>query len=471
MVRDRSAAPAVARLVALLTWGSVVVVAIGATRAVPAAYPPPARLGGNIMIIIADDMGPEKVGAYGEGDDKSRPLTPNIDRLAAEGVRFVNAYAMPVCSPTRATILTGRYPIRNGVGTILRGDSYNLSFDEVSMPEVLIESGAGYDTSMAGKWHLTIAAEGGNGGALRHGFHWAAGSTGNLLSHYAWWKFINGVREKNQVYSTVDTTNDAIERANVMSEPWLLWVSYNAPHDPYEAPPAELHSRRELNNEVDLYAAMAEALDTEVGRLLRSIDPAVLANTTIIFLGDNGTPKVAIPPAHQPQHSKGTVDEAGIRVPLIVSGAAVPAASRGRASAALVGSADIFSTVAELAGVNLRDLLPEDYIVDGISFVPLLVNPSSKAPPRHFAYSEIFKPNAPGQPQETWDRAIRDARWKLVRRQNAWGAMRPDRFYDLSLAPKGRDGQDLCPCPSRLTGEALAAYERLLAEMTEISGP
>ncbi len=139
----------------------------------------PARLSGtnNILLIIADDVGNDKVGVYMEGDDQTRPKTPNIDALAANGVRFVNAYANPFCSPTRATLLTGQYSFRNGIGNVI-SDSGEVALPlypaQVPIPMMLDLGGAGYDHSQVGKWHLASRAVGGPRRPLEHVFNWTA---------------------------------------------------------------------------------------------------------------------------------------------------------------------------------------------------------------------------------------------------------------------------------------------------------
>ena len=197
---------------------------------------------GNILLIIADDVGKDKIGVYQQGDDATRPATPNIDRLAARGVRFTNAYSYAACSPTRATILTGRYGFRTGVGTVIRyrSDPVGLPQNEISLPEMLELGNAGYDHSHVGKWHLGVRRDHGRIDPLRQGFHWSAGAR-RLQGYSEWSKLVNGELTHRSGYVTIDTTDDAIARANAMHEPWFLWVAYNAAHKPYHLPPLALH--------------------------------------------------------------------------------------------------------------------------------------------------------------------------------------------------------------------------------------
>lgn len=416
----------------------------------------------NILLIIADDLGNDEVGIYNEGDDATRPPTPNIDRLAAKGVRFTNAYSNPVCSPTRAGILTGRYSLRHGVGDIVRfkTQSYTLPSEEVSIPELLDAAESGYDHSLCGKWHLDTDASGGLQHPLLEGFNWAAGSRSNFNDYYKWLKNTNGAPRMVGTYATMDTTNDAIARSNTMTEPWFLWVAYNAPHLPFHFPPRDLHTRPgDDHSKANRYAATVEALDTEIGRLLASMHPTVRKNTIVIFLGDNGSPTKAL----GGDVGKGGVTEAGVNVPFIVAGAAVPAHSRGKVSKALVHTTDVYATVADIADVNVGAVLPPGRVIDSVSLLPVLADPKH-ASIRRYAYSERFQPNGP-PPYDTKQQMIRDQRWKLVR----LGVEEVfEGFYDFDAAPPNEDGENLCPCPRKLSGEALKAYNRLGAELDRL---
>ncbi|MCH7870223.1 MAG: sulfatase-like hydrolase/transferase, partial [Planctomycetes bacterium] len=261
-------------------------------------------------------------------------------------------------------------------------------------------------------------------------------------------------------------------RANEMPQPWFMWLAYNAAHKPLHVPPAHLHNQLEpAGNAVLMYAAMVEALDTEIGRLLASIEPARLANTTIIFLGDNGHVRSVVPPPYDKYPGKGTVYEGGINVPFIVTGPVVPRSSRGRTSSALVNTTDVYRTVADIAGVDLADVFPPRYKVDSVSLLPLLADPDRTPAARRYAYAERFRPNGAG-PYELRQRAIRDGRWKLIRRlvPNSDPPFK-DQLFDLDNAPPALDGDDRCPCPENLSGEALAAYERLSNALVDLSGP
>ena len=465
MVRNGLANRAVVHLVLAVAIAGTQIVAITQITDLSAGHR------SNILLIIADDLGTDKVGIYGRGEEATRPRTPNIDDLATRGVTFLNAYANPMCSTTRAAILSGQYAFRTGVGDIIRReDDFALPLypEQVPIPIMLARGGAGYDCAQLGKWHLGTRTVGGPKNPLLHGFAYTAGSQRNLQGNYfCWQKQINGALFRTDVYATTDTTNDAIKHANSMRPPWFLWVAYNAPHPPFHVPPAHLLDRDVLRNDRVLqYVAMVEALDTEIGRLLDSIAADILENTTVIFIGDNGTPREVLRAPYNRDPTKGSVYEGGINVPLIVAGPVVPATSRGRFSEALVNCTDIYATVADIAGVDLNQTLPPEMPLDSVSILPSLRDPDNPRSLRKYVYNERFFPN--GFVERTLDKqALRDDRWKIMRLRISG----LERFFDLQAAEPGTDGDDLCPCPGNLSGEALLAYERLAGELDAIRSP
>lgn len=385
-------------------------------------------LGGNILLCIADDLGTDKVAAYGE--HPMPPHTPNIDRLASEGVLFRNAYAAPSCSPTRAALLTGRFGRCFGLGRYFNPEigSYELPLSAVTLPEVLDRSEAfDYAHSLVGKWHLGSFRYGaGIDHPLASGFDFYAGPFANLSraentdrrkhnDYYHWEKVAGGETHVVEAYATTDTTNDAVARMKAMPEPWFLWVAFNAPHAPLDIPPKDLVPRKLTKRDPDAirYAAIVEALDSEIGRLLASLSPEVRARTTVIFLGDNGTPGNAITEPRNSSHGKGTVFEGGINVPFIVTGPAVT--QPGSESAALVQVQDVFATAADIAGVPLASLAGpkgETIVYDAVSLLPHLIDPTAPSQ-REFLFAEYFLPTGK-PPYQDEGRAIRDGRFKLV---------------------------------------------------------
>ena len=294
----------------------------------------------------------------------------------------------------------------------------------------------GYQSAAFGKWHLDNAENGGFQHPNIVGFDHYEGNFngGSVESYFAWSKIINGeVTEGETGYVTSATVNDALNwyEQRDPDKPWLMWVAFNAPHSPYAPPPADLLSEETAAAMKDadtlaVYHAMIEAMDTEIGRLLSEIPADDLANTYVVFMGDNGTPTGVATPPFASDRVKGKVHQGGINVPFIVSG---PGSSAGSATAALANSVDVFATVLDLAGTGPDERL-EKTVIDGVSLAPVFSDPESTV--RDFAYADVFGP----QQGLIADRhAIRDDRYKVIRDR------RTDtlEFYDMSVDPFEQD--------------------------------
>ncbi|MCC2097733.1 MAG: sulfatase-like hydrolase/transferase, partial [Hyphomicrobiales bacterium] len=400
----------------------------------------------NILLIIADDMGVDASPCYGVG--AAKPDMPVLKRMCAEGIVFENAYANPVCSSTRATLLTGRYSFRTGVGTVTRpGIAPGLKLSERTIFQFLdAATSKAYTHAVIGKWHLS---DENNGGALhpqKAGAGYYAGVLqGALRDYYNWPRTHNGKTSQVSAYITSSLTRESLEWINSQRKPWFLWLAHVAPHLPLHLPPNNLHGRFELNGKApdirarprEYYFAALEALDREIGRLLAGMPKAIRDNTLVIFLGDNGSPP-QVAQSYRRNRTKGTVFEGGTHVPLIVWGRGV--LRRGAHEKALVNTTDLFATIAELAGADLKK---QKMPADSVSFAPLL----SRALPsrRSFAYVELFGPatlppprprsvRSPplrrpsgGAPASRSGFAIRDARWKYLEEK-----MRGKMLFDLS---------------------------------------
>jgi arylsulfatase A-like enzyme len=421
--------------------------------------------GDNVLLIVMDDVGVDKIGVYGV--HPAPPPTPNIDALAARGQRFTSAWAYPVCSPTRAALLTGQHARRHGIGTRISPnvDSWELHPGEVvTLPQLLEQAPEPWDTSFIGKWHLSAGLNGFDPAhhPLLHGFAWSEGSLANLYAaltdevpfeqrgYTAWEEIRNGAITWKETYATTEAVDDALDRARTMQEPWLLWVALPSIHTPLHTPPRELYPGPEPTTDLERIDAMVEAMDAEIGRLIRDLPARVAERTTIVLVGDNGTESHGIAPPLDPTRDKGTVYEGGVRVPLVVAG---PRVRRpGSVSDALVHVVDLLPTVAELAGVDTGSLT-----LDGQSWLPLLDDPG--APGAEHLFVESFVPLGPG-PYTAGSMAVRDADYKYVRHLGGG-----EELYALS--PEASDeGEDLL-AGGELSAEAERAWVELAAVLDD----
>jgi arylsulfatase A-like enzyme len=387
--------------------------------------------GTNILFIIADDYGTDSSSLYNTNARASLPPTPNINSLYDSGVLFRNAYAYPTCSPTRSCLLTGRYGFRTGIGLTI---DYALSdvalqANELTIPKILTaHPQLGYPHASIGKWHLGPQPTDPN---VRGGWAYFSGSlpygldANGVDNYFRWSKTVNGVTTINTNYATTDNVNDAltwIQRQGTTN--WFLWLAFNAPHMPFHRPPKYLHSYEALpanqgaidQNPRPYFEAMTEAMDTELGRLLSHIDRS---NTVVIFIGDNGTTSEVIQPPFSAMRAKFTLYEGGIRVPMIISGPVV--ADPHRDDTNLVHAVDLFATILELAGANLRQVLPTNLLCDSHSLLPILTN--GPVTPREWVLSEQFDSSLTPAEQ---GRAIRDPTFKLIRFKSG-----TEEFYNL----------------------------------------
>ncbi len=362
----------------------------------------------NIVIIVADDLGIGEMGTYGPNIPGSDPaFTPILDKLAAGGVQFNQAWSNPLCSPTRATILTGRYGAHTGVGMPLDNVQTNadgeLHASETTLSEVLVTAPTPYAGSIIGKWHLG-KFDGGDRAPLDiGGFQYHSGVViGEITDYKNWERFEDGISQGfEQTYATTKNVDDALDWISTQTGPWLLYLAFNAPHEPFHVPPKNLLSKRtkktlqqlgiQTMTDCDLnnvnrrlcYKAATEAMDQEIGRLFR-LGGLTSENTVVIFLGDNGTPQdVVAPDIFPPGKNKGTVYEGGVLVPLIIGGPPEIVASPNREVNHPVNISDVFATVLEIASATV----PAG--TDSISLMPYLLDPLA-AQQRTYVYTEKF---------------------------------------------------------------------------------
>jgi arylsulfatase A-like enzyme len=417
---------------------------------------------GNVLLIVADDLGCDMLAGFGQ--HPAAPPTPNLDALAAEGVSFVNAYTDPICSPTRAALLTGRYGFRTGMGSPVQTNlpEFTLPRSEVTLPERLaLSPGARIAASAVGKWHLSSALETPKGPNL-HGFPSFSGTEGNLYfgqTFYSYLKIVDGHYVPGRKYATSEQVDDAIERLDAMPEPWFLYLAFNAPHQPFHKPPAHLHGYALSGPPTATpqwhYRAAVEAMDSEIGRLLDALPEESRERTTVIFIGDNGSPEEAILPPVVPGMNKGTLYEGGVHVPLIVSGRGVR--HPGSICSALVNSVDVYPTMLELFDLPASGAPQPE--IDGHSLVPYLERPLRPSL-RDWVFASRFSPNGLG-PFAAVGTMIRTQRWKLIYRLG-----QGDLFFDM--ANPSPETHDLLVGP--LTPEQDQAYRYLRRELSDLLG-
>lgn len=362
----------------------------------------------NILLIIADDMGLDVTPGYSEGIIK--PQMNNLEQLISNGIRFNNFWSAPTCTPTRSTILTGKYGIETNVLAV--GDQ--LSGNELALQGQM----EGYTTAMIGKWHLSNDPL----QPQNMGVDYFAGLMhGGVQSYWNWDLTENGSSTPTTEYTTTKFTDLAIDWVQTQDKPWFLWLAYNAPHTPFHLPPVNLHTKGNLPtdtasidaNPLPYYLAAIEAMDSEIGRLLNALPEKERANTIVIFIGDNGTPNEVIQDPYQSNRAKGSLHQGGVNVPLIVSGDLVQ--RHGVIENALINSTDLFATILDLS--NSGALAPHN----SISFEPLLSGTVTHE--RTNCYAEIQGGNSEGY-------TIRNEAYKLIVLSKG-----NERFYNLLTDP------------------------------------
>ena len=367
----------------------------------------------NILLIIVDDMGLDACPNYPIGTAK--PYMPTLQTFINNGITFNNVWSNPTCTPTRATILTGKYGFRTNV---LKVDDV-LSTSETSIQKYLDDNlNSTYNHAVIGKWHLAKTAN----HPTNMDVNYYAGSLGGGLKSYWNWNLTENSQTTNSTeYNTTKYTDLAIDWVEEQTKPWFLWLAYNAPHDPFHLPPTDLHTQGSLPtdqasidaNPLPYYLAMLEAMDTEIGRLLSSMPSEEKDNTVIIFVGDNGTPNQVVQ-EYNSRRAKGSIYQGGINVPLIISGKDVIRINE--TEDALINLTDLFVTIANIAGTTVSE------INDSKSFKEFLSN--SEGGKRNYIYSEA------GESFTNSDIAIRNKTHKYMLFED-----NSESFYNLSNDP------------------------------------
>jgi arylsulfatase A-like enzyme len=337
--------------------GALLVVGLGAQMAGGAESAPRP----NLLFIIADDLGWGDVGFHG-GEIR----TPHIDRLAASGARLEQFYVQPVCSPTRAAFMTGRYPIRYGLhqGVVRPWARYGLPLDERILPQALKE--AGYVTAITGKWHLGHFEP--EYLPTRRGFDHQYGHYNGALDYnthtrdggFDWHRDDRECRDEG--YSTHLIAREAARliTSHDARRPLFLYVPFNAVHAPHQVPERYTAPYAHLKGNRRTYAGMLAAMDEAIGEIIGALErKGIRDNTLIFFCSDNGGPSPGVVTSNGPLRAgKGTLYEGGVRVPAVAAWSGrIPAGSVVNAPLHMV---DWYPTLLGLAGVSLAQRHPLD---------------------------------------------------------------------------------------------------------------
>ena len=417
---------------------SLPTVALAATHTAP-----------NVIVILADDMGWADL-----GQDGSKIQTPNLDRLAQQGVKLTRFYASaPMCSPTRAALLTGRYPHSVGMPELAspqpRGGvpSLNLDSTAITIPEAL--KPAGYRSLAVGKWHLGFAP---NSGPVHHGFDefW-----GSLVGTPQFWRVKETYHDDTPItlsgrqHYTEALTDKAIEylrRDARADRPLFLYLAYNAPHYPLEAPAELVYKYLRIfpdRGMFAVYAAMVDHLDQSIGRVLATLDELKIADDTlVIFTSDNGPS--AEPNSYGPRGAdfsngplrgfKFSTHEGGIRVPFLARWPGQLPAGAVRDTPAV--AMDILPTLLDAAQIKPAPAQE----IHGVSILPLLRGES-------FARPDML------HWETRQNAAVLAGEWKLVHR-----FFEKPRLYRPAEDPA--EAHDLASQHPEKVAELLAAHEQ-----------
>ena len=367
----------------------------------------------NIVYIMADDLGWKDVGFHG-----SDIKTPTLDKLANTGVRLEQFYAQPMCTPTRAALMTGRYPFRYGLQTavIPSAHTFGLPTDEWLLPQALKE--AGYETVIIGKWHLGHADP--KFWPRQRGFDYQYGPLIGELDYFTheqhgkvdWYRNNKVVKEEG--YTTTLLGNDAVRliEKHDPAKPLYLYLSFNAPHTPYQAPKEYLdHYQNIADPSRRAYAGSITAMDDQIGRVVEALKKKKMRdNTIIIFQSDNGgtynamlagegdMSKIKIPCDNGPyRNGKGSIYEGGTRVVALANWPGhIPG---GSVVNGMIHVVDMYPTLAKLAGASTTKSKKP---LDGLDVWPT-ISEGKPSPRTEIVYNV-----------EPFRAGIREGDWKLI---------------------------------------------------------
>ena len=381
----------------------------------------------NVIIFLADDLGFRDVGYNGAEFE-----TPNIDRLCSRGVRFERFHSFPLCSPTRAGLLTGRHPVRFGLtySVVRPWSHYGLSPAEKTMADIFHD--AGYETAAIGKWHLGHTHK--RLLPQSRGFDYFYGHMNGAIDYFTrtrdgspdWQR--NGETVREQGYSTDLLAADAarwIQNRNP-ARPFFLYLPWNAPHAPLQAPPELLNKYSSIANERRrTYAAMVDRMDQGIGAVLSAVTASnLLDNTIILFLSDNGGPRPQGANNGELRAGKASVFEGGVRVPALLHW---PDKLKPGKTDQVATIMDLLPTLCAAAGVDAKPPNP----LDGQNLWPLLT--AGRTQPRDELFFAVQGESSPKQ------HALRSGDWKYIRIDAATRSPAQEFLFDVNADPQEKN--------------------------------
>jgi arylsulfatase A-like enzyme len=413
----------------------------------------------NIIYILADDLGWKDVGFHG-----SDIKTPNLDKLAAEGVRLERHYTAPMCTPTRAALMTGRYPMRYGlqIGVIPGAGTYALAQDEFLLPQMLKD--AGYKTYMSGKWHLGHAKK--EFWPNHRGFDSFYGATVGEIDHFKhsshgvddWYRDDTAIQEEGFDNTLFGAEAVRVVNAHDAKDPFFLYLAFTAPHTPFQAPQEYLDRYPSITDpNRKAYAGMISVIDDEVGKLVAALEKKGLRdNTLTVFSSDNGGVRSSLfsgdtkvsgdlPASNGPyRDGKGTLYEGGTRA---VALANWPGRIKPGIVDQIVHVTDWYPTLAKLAGGSTEKSKP----LDGMN-VWDTVSTGAPSPRKEVLYNV-----------DPLGGALSVGDWKLV-----WKASLPQNVEVFDLKRDPSETKNL----AKEQPEIVEAYQARLTELaTEMAPP
>ncbi|HUV62413.1 MAG TPA: arylsulfatase [Sedimentisphaerales bacterium] len=403
----------------------------------------------NVVLILSDDQGFGDI--HSHGNDKIH--TPVLDRLAAQGARFDRFFVSPVCAPTRASLLTGRYFLRTGVVEVVPDHLATMQLDEVTLAEAFKQ--AGYATGLFGKWHL----------GKWYPYHPNVQGFDEFVGFRsgAWGDYFDPTLERNgkdiptKGYITDVLTGRALEFIEAhRAKPFFCYIPYNVCHSPFQVPDRyfDKYKAQGLDDRTAAVYGMCENMDENVGRILARLEALKLVEDTIVvFLTDNG-PNGARYNAGM-RGNKGKVDEGGVRVPMFVRwpGHIAP----GTVVREIAADIDVFPTLVELCGIRR----PKTEPLDGRSVAPLLLGHEVEWLER--TLFSVRMDAQPGGQGRIAGIAARTPRWRLT----VYGDK--TQLYDMIADPGQK--HDVAPQHPQVAAKLRAAVERWYADVTGNAPP